>query len=239
MDRMTTTTALKRTLGWTAGAVGLAGAGYAAYAGVAWLRYGRPAAPDPDDFDPLLDRFMPEYDVVERHSIRVAATAETTLAAAAAADLRQSPLVRAIFRAREVILRSTPGAAARPAGLLAETLSLGWRVLAEHTGREIVVGAVTQPWLSDVTFRGLSPDEFRDFREPDYVKIVWTLRADPAGPSGSIFRTETRVVATDASARRKFRRYWARFSPGIILIRRLLLRSLRVDAEQRMENVVR
>jgi len=35
------------------------------------------------------------------------------------------------------------------------------------------------------------------------------------------------VVATDAEAKEKFRRYWARFSPGIILIRRMLLRGLK------------
>jgi hypothetical protein len=40
------------------------------------------------------------------------------------------------------------------------------------------------------------------------------------------------VVATDAAARSKFRWYWARFSPGIVLIRRLSLGPLRRDAER-------
>jgi hypothetical protein len=229
---MTPTLALKRTIGWAAGGLGLAAAGYAVYAGAAWLRYGHPSAPRPDEADPLLDRFMPQYDIVERHHVRVAGPAEATLAAAAAADMRASPIVRAIFRAREVVLGSTPDVTQRPKGLLAETQSLGWRVLAELPGREIVVGAVTQPWRGDVVFRGLAPDEFSRFCEPDYVKIAWTLRADPDGPSASIFRTETRVVATDASARRKFRWYWARFSPGIVLIRRMLVRDLKANAEQ-------
>jgi hypothetical protein len=82
-------------------------------------------------------------------------------------------------------------------------------------------------------FRGLSQDEFRGFREPAYVKIAWTLRADPVSPTESIFRTETRVVTTDLTARRKFRWYWARFSPGIVLIRRFMLRQLKTDAEHR------
>jgi hypothetical protein len=51
-------------------------------------------------------------------------------------------------------------------------------VLAEVPGREVVVGAVTQPGYSNVVFRPLPPEEFIAFREPDYVKIVWTLRAD-------------------------------------------------------------
>jgi hypothetical protein len=57
------------------------------------------------------------------------------------------------------------------------------------------------------------------FNDPDYVKIVWTLRADPVDATHSVFRTETRVVATDPEARRNFRKYWSFLSPGIIVIR--------------------
>jgi hypothetical protein len=65
------------------------------------------------------------------------------------------------------------------------------------------------------------------------VKIAWTLRADPVAESESIFRTETRVTTTDQTARTKFRWYWARFSPGIILIRRVMLGLLKAEAERR------
>jgi hypothetical protein len=183
--------------------------------------------------DALLDHFTAQYEVAERHHVRVAATPAITLAAAVEADLLQSVLVRAIVRARELILGAGPTAARRPEGLLAEMQSLGWCVLADTPGREIVVGAVTQPWTANVVFRGLAPGAFRAFDEPGYVKIAWTLRADPVGALESVFRTETRVVTTDATARRKFRWYWARFSPGIILIRRVLLGQLRKEAERR------
>jgi hypothetical protein len=84
-----------------------------------------------------------------------------------------------------------------------------------------------------VTFRALSSEEFAAFREPGFVKIVWTLRADPVDAGTSIFRTETRAMATDAAARARFRRYWAFVSPGIALIRRLSLDPLRREAERR------
>ena len=128
---------------------------------------------------------------------------------------------------------SGPDSAAHPRGLLALTKSLGWGVLAEVPGREVVMGAVTQPWKANVVFRSLPPHEFAAFDEPDYVKIVWTLRADPIGADASIFRTETRAVATDSTARAKFRRYWSFLSPGIILIRWASLNPLRADAERR------
>jgi hypothetical protein len=219
---------------WTAGALGLAAGAYAACVGVTWLRYGHPTPATTDDADPLLDRFMPEYQVAERHHVNVMAPADITLSAAAAADLQQPLIVRAIFRARELVLGSHPDTTSRPNGLLAQMESLGWRVLAQNPGREIVVGAVTQPWMANVVFRGLLPDEFKGFCEPDYVRIAWTLRADPVSPTESIFRTETRVVTTDLTARRKFRWYWARFSPGIVLIRRVMLRQLKANAEGRV-----
>lgn len=213
--------------------IGLAAGAYAAYVAVAWSRYGSATAASDDAADPLLDEFMPKYEVAERHHVRVAAPAQITLAAARDQDLFRLPLVRAIFRSRELILRSAPDVQVRPRGLLAEVQSLGWGVLAEAPGREIVAGAVTKPWEANVTFRALPPVQFVTFSEPGYVKIAWTLRADPDGPDASIFRTETRVTTNDAESRARFRRYWAFFSPGILLIRRLSLAPLKTEAERR------
>lgn len=213
-----------------------AGAGlgiYGTYVGVTWLRYGHPARPSRDEADPLLDRFMPVYDVCDRHRTRVRAPAATTLAVASELDLLQQPVVRAIVRAREILLGASPDERARPRRLLAETCALGWGILAERPDREIVVGAVTKPWEAEVVFRALPPDDFAGFAEPGYVKIAWTLRADPIGADASIFRTETRAVATDAAARARFRTYWALLSPGIVLIRQLSLAPVRARAERR------
>jgi hypothetical protein len=186
-----------------------------------------------DQGDTLLDRFMPVSDVVERHQQRIAAPVAMTFAALGEVDPQQSALIRAIFKGRELILGSEPHQSKGPRGLLALTKTLGWRVLAEIPGREVVLGAVTQPWKADVVFRGVEPDRFADFNEPDYVKIVWNLRADPVGLNESIARTETRVATTDSAARRKFRRYWSIFSPGIILIRRVSLYLAKQEAERR------
>ena len=106
-------------------------------------------------------------------------------------------------------------------------------MLAERPGREIVVGAVTKPWEPDVTFRAVPPDAFAAYHTPGEVKIVWTLRADPVDSGRSIFRTETRAVATDAFARDRFRRYWSFVSPGVSAIRWLSLQPLKREAERR------
>jgi hypothetical protein len=212
---------------------GLVAGAYATYVGVAWYRYGKAARPSHDDRDVLLDCFMPEFDVVERHQVAVAAPAALTLEIARDIDLLGLPAVRAIVKARELVLGGRPDATHRPHGLLAEMLSLGWVVLAEIPGCEIVVGAVTRPWEPDVTFRSVPPDNFAAFNESGYVKIAWTLRADAASPTQSTFRTETRAIATDSIARARFRRYWSLFSPGIWLIRRMLLNPVKSSAERR------
>ena len=98
-------------------------------------------------------------------------------------------VIRVIFKARGRGLSSTPPQGSTPSALLPMVLSMGWRVLAETAEREIVVGAVTRPWEANVTFRGLDADEFAAFNDPGYVKIVWSLRADPLGSDRSIFRT--------------------------------------------------
>jgi hypothetical protein len=189
--------------------------------------------PAPDEQDALLDQFMPTYDVVERHHIRVAAPVGITLAAAQELEFGGLPIVRAVMKGRELLLGATHDEQPRPQGLLAQVQSLGWRVLGGTPGREIVLGAVTKPWEANPTFRGLPPGEFAAFCEPGYVKIAWTLRADSIGAHDSIFRTETRAVATDGTASRKFRWYWSFLSPGITLIRWASLRPLKKEAEHR------
>jgi len=64
-------------------------AAYGAYVLTAWLRYGH-ARRIPAKSDPLLDSFMPEYEVVEHRSIRVNAPAEITLSAACDVDFEDS-----------------------------------------------------------------------------------------------------------------------------------------------------
>jgi hypothetical protein len=219
--------------GTAAAAVGIAAGAYGLYAAVTWSRYGRIPQADDLERDELLDRFMPAYEVVERHHTHVPAPAAITLAAAREQDLLQLPLVRPIFKAREIVLRAKPDTRPQPRGLVAATLALGWGILAVVPDRELVVGAVTRPWEPNVTFRAVPPDEFAAFREPGFVKIAWTLRADPIDAETSIFRTETRAMATDAAARARFRRYWAFASPGIALIRRLSLGPLAREAERR------
>jgi uncharacterized protein YndB with AHSA1/START domain len=223
-----------RLLRFGAAAAGAGVLGFGAWSALAWARYGHvdPTRHPPDE---LLDRFLPNPEVDEYHQVEVRAPAAITLAAAKETDFQSSPIAKAIFwlRAVPALLRGDPFRPQGSRGIVAETLGLGWGVLAEEPDREIVIGAYTQPWHEQVSFHSLPPEEFAGFNQPGYVKIAWTLGAEPLGPNKSRFVTRTRAVATDPQARRRFRRYWAPMSAGIILIRYAGLPLIRNEAERR------
>jgi hypothetical protein len=181
----------------------------------------------------ILDRFIPDPDVRERFETTIHAPADVVMRVAVDFDMHSVAAVRAIFRLREAFLGTTTLSPRRPQGIVEETKSLGWGVLAEQPGRAVVCGARCQPWLAEVRFSALDAEQFASYSAPGQVKIAWTLEAEPIADGVTRFAQETRAVATDAHARRKFLRYWrwARF--GIIGIRLLLLPAVRRTAERR------
>jgi hypothetical protein len=206
---------------------------YGAYVALTYVRFGQPS--EEAERNSLLDQLMPDYEVSERHSVSVSAPAEITLSAAREISFQDSRIARTVFALRELPgrFRGVSPAPTKRRSVFDEVTALGWRELAHAPGRQIIMGAVTQPWKQEVEFRGLPVEEFARFREPGYAKIVWTLEVEPTGPSSSVFSTETRVIATDPVSRERFRRYWAFLSPGILIIRYEILRLVRTEAERR------
>jgi len=120
-------------------------------------------------------------------------------------------------------------------------LTLWFKVKARDSYREVRVkiariNAFLQERITGMTTVHLYRREAQDFAafdEPDYVKIAWTVAVTPRDDGRSVFRTETRAVATDPDARARFRRYWTLVSPGIVLIRWEMLRLVKREAERR------
>ena len=95
----TSTRRVARMVGGSAGALALLGVGYLAKN---WYGYGKVSTKGVPDS--LLDRFMPTYEVREYHEIRVAARLDLPYDAVRAMDINRSPLVKGIFRARQLAL---------------------------------------------------------------------------------------------------------------------------------------
>ena len=204
--------------------------GWGLWAAVTWLQYGHP--PRSNRPDPILSRMLPEPEVMERHERIVHASPARAFQAVRSFRLEDSEVVGAIFRARELMfgLPRADRGTSRP--FLEQAAAMGWSTLDSIPGREVAYGAVCQPWHGEVRFEGLPAARFVAFRDPGYAKIAWAIAADSLGPDRVRLRTETRVAATDPDSRRKFRRYWSQFSPGIVLIRLELLRVVAHEAER-------
>ena len=220
MNMRLTTLARTLALGFAA-----ASAGYAAM--VAWNREhcGKVTPSRQPCGSSLLDRFIPDPEVIEHHQIAINAPADIVVSTATTMRLLDSPSIRTIFRLRELAMGGEPDRRSHPEPLLEQMRSIGWVVLAERAGREVVLGAATQPWLAAPVFRSIPADAFMSFAEPGFVKITWTLRADPIDDTRSVFHTETRVCTTDSEARARFRNYWSYVAPGVALIRLALLKA--------------
>jgi len=173
-----------------------------------------------------LDRFLPRYDAVEHHEIGVDAPVAAAWAAARGLDLARSPVVAALLAVRGIPgmltgKRTIP----RHVGLDA-IVANGFVVLAEDPPHELVLGVVGRFWQPTSGIRSVTADEFDDFDEPGFAKGVWNFAVRADGPDRSVVATETRVHCTDATARRRFLRYWRLIGPFSALIRVLLLRSI-------------
>ena len=155
------------------------------------------------------------------------------MCAARELELQRSSLVSGLFALRAFLTH----ASYKPLGsgpFLQYLHELGWSILAEDRDG-LVFGTVTKPWEGNVVFRPVEPSRFAAFAEPGYAKIAWTIRVEPRG-RGSCCITETRVATTSPDAERRFRRYWAVFSPGIVLIRLLALQAIKRAAQRSMLN---
>ena len=173
--------------------------------------------------EPMIERFMPRYDAVERHGTTVAAPAHVVDACARSVDLGASPIVRLLLRARGM-----PGDRLR----LDRIEQSGFRVLADRPGGEIVFGLIGRFWTASGGIRRFESADFTGFDEPGYAKAVWGFRMSAVRGGGTMLETETRVQCTDARSRRRFRLYWLVVRPGSGLIRRLILREIRRCAER-------
>jgi hypothetical protein len=189
----------------------------------------------------LLDDWMPRYEFVERHEIRINASRESVERAILEVQTREIRLFRTLVWLRNPRL---PGSrepvsilnpeADRP--ILEAAVRGGFLQLERKSGEEVVLGAVILAREKPVT--PWTPAAFRALDAPGYVKATINFRIHPEGlerPEAKGWcrlTTETRVHATDLRSRRRFAAYWRLIYPGSSAIRVFWLRAIRDRAER-------
>jgi hypothetical protein len=184
-----------------------------------------------------LDTLMPEYDFSEHHEAVIAAPAERAYQAikqVRPGEIRLLVLLMGLrtLRPGRMIGRDVPPLASQPP-MLKVSADGGFVLLAEEDGQEIIQGRCAQFWrLRDSgPCPGVdSPETFLAFQEPGYAKAAISFRVSPMS-GGSRVTTETRILATDDGARRRFGAYWRVIYPGSALIRIGWLDAIRRRAE--------
>ncbi|MEO8334895.1 MAG: hypothetical protein ABI664_07975 [bacterium] len=190
----------------------------------------------------LIDDYLPRYDVVERHSIRVRATQPQTYAAIAATDFAGGAIIRVLLVVRmlpSALLHGLRGfrtlteRRATPM-TLASMERGGFHVLSERAPTELVIGLEGRFWTLSGDRCTPSAEVFRTRPpQPGTARAVWDFRVRPIEGHGCELSTETRVLCADAATRRRFIPYWTVIRPFSGLIRHAMLRAIRRTAESR------
>ena len=106
--------------------------------------------------------------------------------------------------------------------------------LVREPPREIVVGTVGQFWKlagGAPPPRPASPEAFVALDDAAFAKAVMNFAVEDAGRGKTILTTETRILAPEGTARRRFAAYWRLIYPGSSLIRVGWLEGIKKRAE--------
>jgi hypothetical protein len=183
--------------------------------------YGSPA---PRDTPAQLDRWVPpSARRLEHHAIDVGAEPAVALAAISGVQLRDVPIVGALFSLRGLPFQSETT-------LLQFFGTTPFLILEKERGRELVFGVVGPFWrwrgTSLPTALPRSAEEFRAAMDGGRMAAIGNFRVEPS-TSGSRLWTETWVSAPGRVQSVFFTAYWLLVGPFSAWIRRILLRAAR------------
>jgi len=186
----------------------------------------------------VLDRLLPSFQVSERHRVVIAASPDQVWAALSQVTVGELRLFRLLMGVRVLPGRLVGSPRARfdaEEPLLGWAVRFGFTILGEDAPRELVFGAIGQPWRL-AGGRGAAVaggDDFAAFDQAGYAKLAANFRLAPtAGGSAIQLTTETRVACTDPASARRFARYWWLIRPASGAIRRGWLVAIKRRTER-------
>jgi hypothetical protein len=184
---------------------------------------------------PLLDSWMPEFDVTATYSTTVKAPADRVYEAVLATDFGKHPLVALLMGIRmlpgllvepRATLRRLRNQRDSPKRRLESMTGESFVLLEADPPRELVLGITGRFWTLAARLTATDPATFRDPPPAGQARAAWNFSVTPLPEGGCCLATETRVRCADAATRRQFRRYWTVVAPGSGLIRIAILRQI-------------
>jgi hypothetical protein len=178
----------------------------------------------------LIDDLLPHPIETEHHETLVDAPPTIVYEQLLKANLAASPIVSLLVMARGTLWPLAARLKVGPPITIHGLEGVGFRVVAEHPGREIVLGIIGKFWTPRGSLRRFDPKEFAGFDEPGYAVAAWNFVVEPEG-EGTRLITETRIRCTDETAEKRFRTYWTLVKPFSGWIRSEILRTTKKAAE--------
>lgn len=185
----------------------------------------------------LIDRYMPSYHFIEKHSIRVEANPDAIYRAIHEVRASEIPFLRVLFGLRGIPAMLVGRGEKKSDSALSfmnELERSGFMMLEEQLGQELVIGVVGNFWrpVGNKPRMLESSEEFLSCSDGVEAKAVMNFCLHELSAGGILLTTETRIQTEDPGTRRKFGIYWAIIYPGSAWIRRMMLRTIKYKAER-------
>ena len=170
----------------------------------------------------LIDQILPRYDQREYHQIQIRGDLTEVYETVRALDFSDSSLIRTLFR-----LRGLPAALKS----VDDLLQAGFVLVDEQADQEFVLGLIGKFWAPTAKLEKVNALRYREFNHKGYAKVAWNFAVSKT-PHGLVkVSTETRIMCTDDSSRKRFRLYWLLVGPFSGLTRREMLRLVKKTIE--------
>jgi hypothetical protein len=177
-----------------------------------------------------VERWLPRFDASADYSTIIHASPQRVYDVARHADFGGSLITRILFS-----LRSFDFTLSRTVNVLKPSfdglIENGFILLEENPPNEIVLGLVGKFWTASGCVQKITADEFKKFEQSGFAKVACNFLLTPQTDGTTILSTETRILCTDGSSKKKFLRYWFFIGPFSGLIRREMLRSIKKKVE--------
>ena len=174
----------------------------------------------------LLDDYLPEYDIVERHRAVIDLPRDELWEAFQQTDFSRSFWIRFLFRLRGLAVKQ-----GIPIPMTFTSMER-WRfkLLDAAEPEYMVIGLVGKFWTPTGHLQRIDRKSFLENSWEGFAKTAFSFEFEPLEDGSTVVATETRIQMTDEKSRRAFLRYWRVIGPFSKWIRRLMLEQIELQA---------
>lgn len=171
----------------------------------------------------LIDDFMPTFEFGDARKIDVRATPEAAFRAVKTFDMAESTTIRWLFKMRGIPTNNLT---------LRDLERVNFKVLGERQNEELLIGLAGEFKTLMGGLMNLSPEQFKAFDNPGFVKACWNFAVADAGRGKTRVTSEIRIHGTDERSVAKVKNVWGMLKTPSAMIRTEILKLIKKQAER-------